>query len=264
MANGLGGTRDMGLQPYAQRFCQAGFAVLLFDYRHFGASGGQPRQLIWIPTQLADYAAAVEFARQQPSVDPDRIALWGTSLSGGHVLVRAAEDRGIACAIAQCPGVDGRAGAEESFQKMGLAHGLKLIVHGQRDLVRSWLRLSAHTVPIVGQTGDVALISGDDHFEAFGMLAPDGFVNEACARIAIRGDKYRPITRAGDIRCPVLFQICEYDELAPVDAAGHAAEKVGRLAQVVRYPIGHFDIYSGDAFEQSVSDQVTFLTERLA
>ena len=259
MANGLGGTKDMGLEPYAIRFREAGFAVLLFDYRYFGASGGRPRQLIWMPAQLEDYAAAVEFARVLDEVDPERIALWGTSLSSGHVLVRAAEDRRISCIVAQCPGLDGRAGAEMAFEKLGLAHGLKLIVHGQRDLVRSWLGLPAHKIPIVGQTGAVALMSGDEFYEAFAEMAPADFVNEACARITIRGDKYRPVTRASEVHCPALFQICDYDELTPVGAIEKTAGELGELAQVIRYSIGHFDIYSGDGFEQSVSDQVAFL-----
>jgi len=50
MGNGLGGTKDTGLEPYAIRFQNAGFAVLVFDYRYFGESEGTPRQLIWIPS----------------------------------------------------------------------------------------------------------------------------------------------------------------------------------------------------------------------
>ena len=103
MAHGLGGVKAMGLEPYALRFQQAGFAVLVFDYRYQGESGGDPRGLIWIPYQLEDWAAAVKFARGIPGVDPTRIGLWGTSLSGGHVIVTAAGDGAIACISAQVP-----------------------------------------------------------------------------------------------------------------------------------------------------------------
>jgi len=81
MGHGLGSTRDAGLEPYAIRFRDAGFAVLVFDYRYFGASGGTPRQLIWIPSQLEDWSAAIACARGLKEIDPARIALWGTSLS---------------------------------------------------------------------------------------------------------------------------------------------------------------------------------------
>ena len=92
MAHGLGGTRDAGLEPFAERFADNGYTVLLFDYRHFGASDGEPRQLLSIKRQLADWKAAVAHARGLPGVDPDRIGLWGTSFSGGHVLTTATQD----------------------------------------------------------------------------------------------------------------------------------------------------------------------------
>ena len=224
MANGLGGTKNIILQSYARRFQQAGLAVLAFDYRHFGDSQGEPRQLIWIPYQLEDYAAAVDYARGLPEIDPQRIALWGTSLSGGHVLVTAAKDKHIACVSAQCPGLDGRAGAELAFKKYGLAYGLKMIVHGQRDLIRSWLGRSPHKIPIAGPPGTIALMTTPDAYIAFSALSPDNFVNEACARITIRGDKYRPIKYAKNVGCPVLLQICENDELTPVSAVEETAE----------------------------------------
>src|SRR5512139_822290 len=79
MAHGFGGTRDASLEPYALRFAAAGMHVLLFDYRHFGASDGEPRQLLSVKRQLQDYAAAVAFARSLPGVDAARVAVWGTS-----------------------------------------------------------------------------------------------------------------------------------------------------------------------------------------
>ena len=60
MAHGFSGTRDDALPGYAEAFRDAGFAVVLFDYRHFGASSGQPRQLLDIRRQLQDYRAVVD------------------------------------------------------------------------------------------------------------------------------------------------------------------------------------------------------------
>ena len=92
MAHGLGGTRDAGLPPYAERFAEAGMRVVIFDYRHFGASTGEPRQLLDIGRQLEDWRAAIAFARQLDGVGPERVAIWGTLFGGGHVLTIAAED----------------------------------------------------------------------------------------------------------------------------------------------------------------------------
>ncbi len=251
----------MGLERYAARFQAAGYAALVFDYRTWGDSEGEPRGLIWIPDQLADYAAAIQYARSRPEIDPARIALWGSSLSGGHVIVAAAQDAKIACVIAQCPGLDGREAMEMTFRRSGL--DLRLIPHAQRDLVRSWLRLSAHKVPVVGRPGTVALMTTPDALDAFEQFAPAGYVNEACARIAIRGDKYRPVKHAAAVGCPALLQICEQDQLVPIASIEETAKILGTLAEVKRYPIGHFDIYFGEQFETSVADQIAFLSRHL-
>jgi fermentation-respiration switch protein FrsA (DUF1100 family) len=261
MGHGFGGTKDMGLEPYAVRFQAAGLAVLVFDYRHLGQSDGEPRQLIWIPYQLEDWRAAINYARGLKEIDPTKIALWGTSMSGGHVIVTAAKDKNISCVSAQCPGLDGRASAKMAVKREGL--NLRLIMHAQRDLVRSWLGLSAHKIPIVGKPGSIACIVAPDAYDGYAKLAPQNFINQTCARIIIRGDKYRPLKHARNVRCPVLLQICENDSITPKSAAQATEKQLGNFAEAISYPIGHFDIYTGRDFEKSVSDQLDFFNRHL-
>src|SRR6201996_3972520 len=111
MGHGLGAVRTMRLDAYAERFSAAGYACLVFDYRNFGDSEGEPRQLLDVDMQLADWAAAVAYARTLDGIDHDRIALWGTSFAGGHVITTAARLPGIAAVVAQCPFTDGIASA---------------------------------------------------------------------------------------------------------------------------------------------------------
>jgi fermentation-respiration switch protein FrsA (DUF1100 family) len=263
MANGTGGTKDMLLEGYARRFQAAGMAVLSFDYRSFGGSEGQPRQLIWIPHQLEDYAAAVGYARGLKEVDSQRIALWGTSLSGGHVITASAKDHRIACVVAQCPGVDGRASAKHAFETMGLKYLLLMVVHGQRDWVRGLLGLSPHRIPIVGKPGSIGLLTTPGELAFFEQFVPETYVNEVCARIVIRADKYRPIKYAGNVRCPVLMQVCEKDEIIPLSSARETEKLLGTYADARYYPIGHFDIYRSEYFEKAVKDQIAFLKKHL-
>ena len=263
MGNGFGGSKDVVMESYAMRYQQAGFAVLAFDYRHFGESEGEPRQLIWVPHQLEDYVAAIEYARGLKEIDPARIALWGTSMSGGHVIVTAAKDNQIACVSAQCPGLDGRASAKMAFKREGIGYSLRMMMHGQRDLVRSWLGLSSHTIPIVGKPGSIACMTTPDAYEFFERLTPDNFINEVCARINIRGDKYRPVTHARNVRCPVLLQICVNDNITPLSAAEETEKELGKYGEVKHYPIGHFDIYIGDNFEKALGDQLDFFKKHL-
>ena len=85
------------------RFAEAGFAVLIFDYRYFGESEGRPRQLLLTRLQREDVQAAVRFARSQAGIDPNRIALWGTSLGGGHVFYVAVEAPELLPLSPRCP-----------------------------------------------------------------------------------------------------------------------------------------------------------------
>ncbi len=263
MGHGFGGTKDAGLETYALRYLAAGFAVLAFDYRHLGESEGEPRQLVWIPYQLEDYFAAIDYARGLKEIDPSRIALWGTSMSGGHVIVVASMDKEIACVSAQCPGLDGHASGEMVFERQGIGFILRLMMHGQRDLVRSWLGLSPHKIPIVGKPGSIACLTAPDAYEGYERLLPESFINEVCARIILRGDNYRPVEYAKDVRCPVLLQICDNDSIIPRSAADETEKELGKYAEVKHYPIGHFDIYTGNNFEKAVSDQIDFFKRHL-
>ena len=111
MAHGLGAIKLLRLDAFAERFQAAGYACLVFDYRHFGESEGQPRELLSISRQREDWRAAVAYARSLPDVDADRVVLWGTSFGGGHAIATAAADHSVAAAIAQCPFTDGLASA---------------------------------------------------------------------------------------------------------------------------------------------------------
>jgi hypothetical protein len=108
---GAGGalTRRDGIPGYAERFAAAGFAALAFDYRHWGQSEGEPRRLVSIPRQLADWRSAVAHARGIEGVDAGRIVVWGMSFGGGHAVTTASEDARIAAAVALVPMADGLA-----------------------------------------------------------------------------------------------------------------------------------------------------------
>lgn len=263
MAHGFGGTRDAGLEPYARRFAAAGMHVLVFDYRHFGVSDGKPRQLLSIRRQLNDWTAAIAFARTLEGVDPERIALFGTSFSGGHVVVVAARDGRVAAAVSQCPMMDGLVALRNLLSYAGVWTMLRLTWAGLRDLVRSLAGLDPLMLPIVAPPGNLAAMSTPDAEPGFKAIVPPDFRNEVCARIALNIGMYRPGLKADQLSCPILIQICEKDSVAPPEAAEAAARLAGDRAVVIRYPIGHFDIYVGEGFGRSISDQIRFLTSTL-
>jgi pimeloyl-ACP methyl ester carboxylesterase len=107
------------------------------------------------------------------------------------------------------------------------------------------------------------MIRAPGAFEGYSKLVPRGFVNEICARLILRNQGPNPIDRAKDVQCPVLLLICEKDNLVSMDSALRTAEVLGNYAEVKRYNIGHFDIYLGEHFERSVSDQIEFFKRHL-
>ncbi len=262
MAHGFAATRDMHLEQYAQRFNAAGFASMIFDYRRFGASDGQPRNCLNPRHEIADWHAALAYVRTLPGIDRSHIALWGTSFAGGLVISVAAGDGNVAATVSQCPMLDGRASALEIARYAGLFSLLRLSAHGIVDVVRSLLGMTPHYIPIVARPGEVGVMTSADAWDGYLNLVPPGFRNEVTARTALQVPLFRPVTDAAKVKCPALLQICERDSVAPASASEKAAADIAK-AEVVRYPVGHFDVYIGPDFERSVGDQVRFLRKHL-
>jgi len=263
LAHGFTGTVDSGLLPYAERFAAAGLDALAFDYRHFGASGGEPRQLVSVPHQLEDYAAAVAYARTLPDVDPARIAVWGTSFSGGHVVEVAVADGRIAAAIAQTPAMDGRANLINLARYAGLGALNRLTLAGIRDALGALRGRPPLTLPAVGPPGSLGAMTSPDAEEGYLAITGPTWRNEFAARFALTAALYRPGLKADRLPCPILVQVADRDGVAPPAAAQDAAWLATGRSEVRVYPIGHFDIYRGAPFEQSVADQLHFLTRHL-
>lgn len=260
IAHGWTGIREQRLDAYAARFSDAGLAALVFDYRHFGASEGQPRQLLDIDRQVADWASAITYARALEGVDPDRIALWGTSFSGGHVQVTAARDRRIAAAVANVPFADGLV----NLPLLGLGHLLALTREGLRDQIGALLGRPPHMIKSVGPPGSLAVMTTPDADPGFRALTPPGvtWIDEAPARICLRVGLYRPGRLAPRIACPILYCVGDDDMTTPPGPAIKAAHAAPR-GELKRYPIKHFEPYVGEWFERTVADQVEFLRRHL-
>ncbi|WP_158882811.1 alpha/beta hydrolase [Amycolatopsis anabasis] len=260
LGHGLGCVKEMRLTAYAERFAEAGFAALAFDYRFFGASGGEPRQLLDIGAQLEDWASALDFARSLDGVDTDRVAIWGSSFGGGHVLEAAARDGRVAAVVSQCPFTDGPA----STLALGPRSAARVSIRALRDELARAVGRAPVRVGLAGPPGSAALMTAPDVVEGYFRLVPEGqpFTNEVAARVGLRIPLYRPGRRFRSLRCPVFVAVCDRDTVAPPRATLRAARR-GRTTEVRRYPVGHFDIYVGAAFEQAVTDQIDFLRRHL-
>lgn len=259
LAHGFGGIRAARLDAYAERFAAAGLAAIVFDYRHFGDSGGHPRQLLSVGRQLADWRAALDHARRMSDVDPDRIALWGTSFSGGHVVVTAAADHDVAAVVAQVPLADGL----RTVLRLPPRSLVKVTGAAVADLARSAVGRGPVAIPLVGPDGSAAAMptaqAREGYPRLFAGLEHDDHV---LARIGLRVPTYRPVTHARRVVCPLLVQAGEHDDLTPASAARTMADRAP-LGQFTQRPTGHFDPYFPPWFDDVVAEQVEFLTGHL-
>jgi fermentation-respiration switch protein FrsA (DUF1100 family) len=264
MAHGFAGTVDSGLLPFAERFAAEGVDAIAFDYRYFGASGGEPRQLVSVAAQLEDYAAAIAFARTLPGVDPERIVVWGTSFSGGHAVAVAVADGRVAAAISMVPAMDGRATLLGLVRYAGLGQLAKLTAAGLRDAIGARRGAAPVMVPVVGPPGTLAAMSSPDAEPGYRAITGPTWRNEVAARFGLTAGLYRPGLQADQLPCPILVQIADRDAIAPPAAAQEAAWQATGRAEVRTYPVGHFELYVGAPFEQAVSDQLYFLSRHLS
>jgi uncharacterized protein len=263
MAHGFSATMDSGLMPFAERFARAGLDALVFDYRHFGASDGSPRQLLSIRRQLEDYAAAIAFARTLAEVDRARIVVWGSSFSGGHVVPVAVSDGKVAAVISQVPSMDGVATMLNAVRKTGLAGMAKLTVAAARDWLGSLRGGDPVMAAAVGPPGSVAFMTTPDAEPGMRAVTGPSWRNEVAARIALQLGAYRPGLQADRLPCPMLVQIADRDAVAPPQAAQDTAWRATGRAEVRTYPIGHLDIYLGAPLAQAIGDQLHFLRRHL-
>ena len=260
MAHGFAAERAFRLPAYAERFVSHGMAVYLFDYRNFGDSEGEPRNWVSPFRHLQDWQAAVDHVRSLGEINPDRLALWGTSFSGGHVIVRAARDPGISAIVAQVPFVDGRT----TSQTLGITYLARAVLAGVYDLAKTAIFRSPHRVPVVGDADTFAVMNRPDSKAGYLSLVPEGssWENACPARVFLSTSFYRPGRLAPRVKCPALILIAEKDSLIPARVVEKVASRMPR-SETIRLPVGHFDVYCGEDFEKVVEIEARFLKKHL-
>jgi uncharacterized protein len=265
MAGGLAVTKEPGTDPFARPFNEAGFGVLAFDYRRLGESGGEPRQIVRVGEQLADWQAAIEFARTLPGVDPARLAIWGFSLSAGHVFRVAARNPDLAAAISQAPLADGRAATPNAMRHSTPLAFLRLTGRAFLDAAGGLVGRQPLLVPLAGPRGTVASLTTPDSLNGASALNPGNrypdWQQEVAARSALRLGFYRPGRAASRARCPLLVVALEQDGVAPPGPAIRAAERAPR-GEIARLPGGHYQPYL-EGHERAVEVQLFFLRGHL-
>lgn len=252
MAHGLGGTRVLQMEQYGERFAEAGYAGFLFDYRNYGDSDGDQRQLIDVKMQLEDWNAAIEFVKGDDRVDGENLLIFGTSFSGGHAVWLSAHRDDIKAAIAQCPYTNTAA----TIQAVKLPYILKKSPYVIADVLSKVTGYHPVMLKLSSYTGENAfMVEGEEIYRRYMGDAP--FVNAAPARTLLEFVKYSPGKYFGDIKIPIYVAACLSDVLAPAEKTLELAANAP-YAVTKKYECGHFEIYLEPVFNEAIRDYINF------
>jgi fermentation-respiration switch protein FrsA (DUF1100 family) len=265
MAHGYSAVKEMYLDSYAEHFAAGGLNALVFDNRNFGASDGEPRQEIDPWTQVRDYRHAITYATTLPETDGTRIGVWGSSYSGGHVLVVAAIDRRVKAVVSQVPLVSGhdnlralvRADFLDGFREQFDADRLARF-HGDPPAM----------VPVVAEDplAPSALPTPDSWqwFNETSKTRAPSWKNEVTLRSVEMLAEYEPASYIAHIApTPLLMLPARNDVLTPTELAIGAYEKAREPKKLQLLPGGHFDAYV-KGFDVSSGPARDWFVEHLA
>lgn len=264
MSHGVTAVKEQHLESYAESFAAEGYSVLVFDYRYLGASDGEPRGRVIPQLQHDDIRAALTCISQHPDVDANRIALWGTSYSGGHALFVGALDPRVKAVLVQVPAIN-------------ITHSLIALI--SRPVFDGLLGKLADdhavrnagglgdTIPVVAEAGQPAFLASEDAYQWFtnaAKIAPN-WLNSVSMESIARAAEYVPDALIELIAPrPLLMQVASKDSLIPINLARQAFHRAGEPKRLEVFDCGHFDPYHCEPWHSHfLAGQVRWLKEHL-
>ena len=272
MAHGFSATKEMALDAYASAFCAGGLAVLVYDHRGFGASDGEPRQVINPWTQARDYRYAIGWLAARPEVNRDRIGIWGSSFSGGAALVLGAIDDRVRAVVANVP----FAGLDADYSDVALVDAkFSALREALCDLSGAGpadsMAPPMGPLAVVNEPGAPASIrvflsqpESSEWFLDVGRRPGSGWQNEVWLRAAFGTEPaFDPGVAVSHLRAPTLFVIATHDTVASTAVAVAAFDRSPEPKHLEMVEGHHFTPYAGDALEQVARAALAFYLSTL-
>ncbi|MEO5901203.1 MAG: alpha/beta hydrolase [Ilumatobacteraceae bacterium] len=256
MSHGLSAVKEQGLHEFATSFNDAGFAVLVIDYRCLGASSGAERGRIVPNEQHDDLRASLAWLGQRDDVDAERLGMWGTSFSGGHAMFIGGLDPRVKVVVAQVPAIDVAGtlvslSGEDGFRGV---LGMLAADHATRNAGGE-----GAAIPIVAPAGEVSMLPTPDSYEFFtGPGSTPNWLNLTSLESVARSAEYKPAAFIDLIAPrPLLIQAAERDSIIPIAQVRDAFARAGEPKRLDVHNCGHFEFYPGGAVHGDVVRDAT-------
>ncbi|HXV25244.1 MAG TPA: alpha/beta hydrolase [Alphaproteobacteria bacterium] len=265
MAHGFSAVKEMYLDKFAEAFAAAGFGALVFDNRNFGESEGNPRQEIDPWQQVRDYRDAITFAETLEETDPARIGIWGSSYSGGHVLVVGAIDRRVKCVASQVPLISGHRNARRLIRADLWAPVQGMLESDRRNRYQG---KAPAMIPVVAEDPMApAVLPTPDSWAWFTeteRTRASNWRNEVTLRSVEMFTEYEPGIYIRYVSpTPLLLVVALQDHLTVADEALAAYQEALEPKRLVTLKGGHFDAYVAD-FETAAGAARDWFVQHLA
>lgn len=258
LCHGYTGVKDLYLPDNARVLNEAGYVVLTFDYKGWGASEGQKNRLAPY-SRVADVQAALTFLGLQQSVDEERLGIYGTSYGGATVVWTAAVDQRVKCTVA-CVGIGHGARWMRSVRRPDEWHDLLARAKKDRESrvltgKAEWADRSEILLPD-RQSAALAAAARKNNPNAINTLPLD-YIDETL--------EFHPEWVVDKIAPrPILFITTDDDRLVPPEESLALHAKAGEpKGLVVLKGYGHYEVYAEPAFSDVMGPTVQWFQRYL-
>jgi len=263
MAHGFSAVKEQALPGFAKRFAEAGFGVLLFDYRYFGSSDGEPRCQLFPLEMVEDYRNAITWACQQPNVDSDRIGVWGTSFSGGLAAYTGTFDKRVKAVVAQVPSL-----TNPAFRRsMDSARWDSVAAFLLKDRIERYKTGSINYLKVVAPEGEPCVLPGVETYDAYMELQSEApnWRNEVTLESLEKVREFDPVSLIHLMSPTALLVIAaEHDSLIPLDTVKASYDRAADPKELIVHPIKHFDVYKDPWLTTVSNEAITWFNRYLA
>jgi fermentation-respiration switch protein FrsA (DUF1100 family) len=256
MANAISAVKEMYLANYAERFAAAGFAALVFDYRYFGESEGEPRGQLFPNEQLDDIKNAISWFSLQPEVDAERLGGWGISFGGAHLVFITAFEKRLEALVATVPSAV--ANIEVLERGIGPQGALGFLGFLTGDRAMRYQSGAVNEIKVTAQGPEPSMVPGplayDFYTTAQQTIAPT-WRNAVTIESVEKMMEYNPVWPVHRIApTPLRVVLAENDEFIPSDLVRATFERAGEPKDLVVLSCGHLEVYDTEPWLTRAAD----------